>query len=65
MQQTFYLIMSLPSFDELPIDKSGPELNAWGLYGKDDELGRLNLITPAVVKRGTETVTLGRVINLK
>jgi hypothetical protein len=57
--------MLLPTFDELPVDKTGPELNAWGLYGKDDELGRLNLITPDVVKRGTETVQLGKVINLK
>ena len=36
---------TLPSFDELPLDKSGPPGNAWGLWGPDDELGRLNLLT--------------------
>jgi hypothetical protein len=36
----------LPPFEDLPLDKSGPPGNAWGLYGPDDELGRLNLLTP-------------------
>jgi hypothetical protein len=36
----------LPRFEDLPLDKSGPPGNAWGLYGPDDELGRLNLLTP-------------------
>ncbi|WVQ77243.1 hypothetical protein IAR50_006926 [Cryptococcus sp. DSM 104548] len=53
-----------PSFDSLPIDKSGPPYNAWGLYGPNDELGRLNLITPESVKRGKDTVTEGIAINL-
>ena len=45
----------MTTFDDLPLRRPGPPLNAWGLYGDDDELGRLNLITP-------ET---GKVINLK
>ncbi|KAJ0159296.1 hypothetical protein CTA2_9968, partial [Colletotrichum tanaceti] len=32
-----------------PLDPDGPPGNAWGLYGKDDRLGALNLLTPAVV----------------
>jgi hypothetical protein len=28
----------------LPFDPDGPLYNTWGLYGLDDELGRLNLI---------------------
>lgn len=52
-------------FDDLPLQRPGPPLNAWGLYGKDDELGRLNLITPEVVKRGLEEVKHGIAINLK
>jgi hypothetical protein len=57
--------MTLPAFEDLPLDPSGPELNAWGLYGRDDERGRLNLITPEAVKRGVSTIREGRVVNLK
>lgn len=38
-------------FDALPLDPSGPPGNAWGLYGADDVLGALNLLTPDVVAR--------------
>jgi len=57
--------MTLPAFEDLPLDPNGPELNAWGLYGKDDERGRLNLITPEAVKRGVATIREGLVVNLK
>ena len=32
--------------------KHRPEGSTWGDYGPDDELGRLNLLTPAKVKEG-------------
>lgn len=35
-----------PSFDSLPLQKDGPPGNAWGLFGKNDQLGMLNLLTP-------------------
>ncbi|KAK1965968.1 hypothetical protein LY78DRAFT_681296 [Colletotrichum sublineola] len=38
-----------PPFSSLPLDPNGPPGNAWGLYGEDDRLGALNLLTPAVV----------------
>ncbi|OAA67963.1 hypothetical protein SPI_00158 [Niveomyces insectorum RCEF 264] len=38
-----------PPFASLPLDPTGPPGNAWGLYGKDDALGSLNMLTPAVV----------------
>ena len=38
-----------PPFSSLPLDPSGPAGNAWGLYGKDDCLGALNLLTSDVV----------------
>lgn len=41
---------ALASFDDLPLDKNGPPGNAWGLFGPNDELGMLNLITPETVK---------------
>ena len=37
-----------PPFDALPLRKDGPHGNAWGLYGLDDQLGALNLLTPQV-----------------
>lgn len=59
------MIPAIPPFNSLPIDKSGPPYNAWGLYGSEDELGRLHLITPEAVKRGRDTITEGISINLK
>ncbi|KAB5547338.1 hypothetical protein GE09DRAFT_1224343 [Coniochaeta sp. 2T2.1] len=35
----------IPSFSALPLGKDGPMLNAWGLYGSQDELGTLNRLT--------------------
>lgn len=38
--------MKRPTFSELQLDPSHPPHSAWGLYGPDDELGTLNLLTP-------------------
>lgn len=56
--------MSL-AFDDLPLQRPGPPLNAWGQFEDDDELGRLNLITPEVIKNGVAEVKHGVVVNLK
>jgi hypothetical protein len=32
---------NLPSFDELPAVPGQPQGNAWGLWGRDDELGSM------------------------
>ncbi|KAL4929671.1 uncharacterized protein BDV17DRAFT_53640 [Aspergillus undulatus] len=44
---------TIPPFDALTLDPSGPKGNAWGLFGpaKTNDLGMLNLLTPDVVKR--------------
>lgn len=49
---------ALPSYDQLPEGPHGGRL-AWGVWGEDDELGTMNLITPqrtaaaaALVRRG-------------
>jgi hypothetical protein len=39
-----------PTFDSLPLDPSGPPGNAWGLFGSNDQLGMLNLLTPSTVR---------------
>ncbi|KAH8894569.1 hypothetical protein GQ53DRAFT_716284 [Thozetella sp. PMI_491] len=48
-----------PPFQSLPLDKSGPAGNAWGLYGADDELGALNLLTPEVVAAAASEIKTG------
>jgi hypothetical protein len=53
------------AYEDLPLKKPGPPLNAWGQFGTEDELGRLNLITPEVVRGGLAEVKHGIVINLK
>ncbi|KAK9696452.1 hypothetical protein K7432_012449 [Basidiobolus ranarum] len=37
--------MDLPKFKDLPLAAGGPERSAWNVFGKDDELGTLNLLT--------------------
>lgn len=41
----------IPSFDNLTLDPAGPPGNAWGLFGRDNDLGMLNLLTPETVRR--------------
>ena len=43
--------MQLPRFSELPLEKGNPPYSAWGLYGKDDQLGTLNRLTDDLVLR--------------
>ena len=50
-------------YSALPLDPIGPPGNAWGRFGESDELGTLNLLTPAVVAAAaTEIVTGERVV---
>ncbi|KOS39108.1 hypothetical protein ACN38_g10071 [Penicillium nordicum] len=35
-----------PAFDALPLRKDGPPGNAWGMFGDQDQMGMLNLLTP-------------------
>jgi len=54
----------LPTFDELP---KFHEFNgcAWGVWGKDDQLGTINLLTEDVVRRAAqEEVRSGRAVSL-
>ncbi|KAF5687728.1 integral membrane protein PTH11 [Fusarium circinatum] len=55
-----------PDFDELPLDKTGPRGNAWGLWGRDDQLGTLNHLTDEVVGKATrENFKTGISVSLK
>lgn len=48
-----------PPFSDLPLDKSAPGRNCWGLFGPDDDLGQLNYITADVTKAAVQEVTHG------
>jgi len=58
---SLYLIMgvSRPSFDSLPLQKDGPQGNAWGLYGQYDELGMLNLLSPETTIAAAKEIVHG------
>ena len=45
----------LPTFDELPAFKNFSGC-AWEVWGKGDQLGTVNLLTPEVVKEAAEEI---------
>ncbi|KPI37684.1 uncharacterized protein AB675_125 [Cyphellophora attinorum] len=53
-----------PKFYELPLQQGDPKASAWGLWGRDDERGTLNLITSDVVARAREEIQIGVVTSL-
>ena len=55
---------SRPSFSELPLNKGDPFLSAWGLWGKDDQIGSLNFLTEEVVRSAASEIKDGVRINL-
>lgn len=54
----------LPDYDDLPLNPSTGRRNAWGLFGEDDNVGLLNLITPQRVVGAAKLVLDGRVFPL-
>ncbi len=57
--------MSRPPFESLPLNKSDPPFAAWGLYGSDDELGTLNLLTEETILAAKAEIITGKTISLK
>jgi hypothetical protein len=51
----------LPTFDELPINPDHPPHSAWGVFGDDDQIGTLNLLTPDRVAAAARLVKTGEV----
>ncbi len=49
----------LPDYDQLPISPDKPPRSAWGVWGDDDELGAVNLLTPDRVLAGVACVRKG------
>lgn len=54
----------LPAFDELPIKPDYPPRSAWGVFGDDDQIGTLNLLTPERVAAAARLIEDGQVFSL-
>lgn len=55
---------NLSSVTKEQFDKWMTELSNWGRWGKDDQLGALNLITPAKRKQAAGLVKTGTIVSL-
>lgn len=55
---------TLPQFSQLPFVGQTGERHAWEVFGRSDQLGTVNLLTPELVKRAATLVRTGKVINL-
>jgi len=49
----------LPTHDQLPIREGAPQGAAWGVFGDDDQLGTINLLTPATVVEAAGSIRSG------
>jgi len=54
----------MPTFAELPIKPDHPPHSAWGVFGDDDQIGTLNLLTPERVVAAAGLVRQGQVFAL-
>jgi kynurenine formamidase len=55
---------NLPDFKELPVTPGAPPNSAWGLWGADDQIGTLNLLTNERTLGAVAEVRRGAVFNL-
>lgn len=56
--------VNLPNYRDLPIRPDLPPRSAWGVFGDDDQLGTLNLLTPDVVAAASRLVQKGHIFPL-
>lgn len=54
----------VPSYAELPISPDAPAGSAWGVFGRDDQVGTLNLLTPEVRAAAAKLAVRGATFNL-
>jgi kynurenine formamidase len=54
----------LPEYERLPIREGAPTGAAWGVFGDDDQLGTINLLTPERVRQAAGFIRSGRVFAL-
>jgi hypothetical protein len=53
-----------PRFEDLPLREGDPPWSAWGLYGPEDELGTLNLLTSETVVNASQEIRTGHRVGL-
>ncbi|MGH7925280.1 MAG: cyclase family protein [Candidatus Binatus sp.] len=51
----------IPSYDQLPVRAGAPAGAAWGVFGDDDEVGTINLLTPERVLAAASSIRSGKV----
>ncbi|MGA7872658.1 MAG: cyclase family protein [Candidatus Binatus sp.] len=54
----------IPSYDDLPVRQGAPAGAAWGVFGDDDEVGTINLLTPERVLAAASSIRSGKVFAL-
>lgn len=54
----------IPPYSHLPVSGDAPPASAWGVFGRDDQLGTLNFITPQRRVAAARLVNTGRTFNL-
>jgi kynurenine formamidase len=54
----------LPAYDELPYHEQLRARCGWGVFGDDDQLGTINLLTPEAVRRAGSEIQTGAVFSL-
>jgi kynurenine formamidase len=57
-------INNLPSFADLPVKDGAPPDSAWGLFGDDDGIGTVNLLTADGVVKAASLVNKGSIFRL-
>jgi kynurenine formamidase len=54
----------LPSYRELPIKEGAPPGSSWGVFGDDDQVGTINLLTPDRALAAARLVRTGKSFSL-
>ncbi len=54
----------IPKFAQLPLVGQTGERHAWDVFGRKDQLGTVNFLTPERVKKAATLVRKGRIFNL-
>ncbi len=54
----------LPSYSELPVREGAPDGSSWGVFGDNDEVGTINLLTPRRVVESAASIRSGKVFAL-
>ncbi len=54
----------IPSYSELPVREGAPDGSSWGVFGDDDQVGTINLMTPNRVVESAASIRSGKVFAL-